>query len=127
VVKVLGFFAGASLLLAVLGLYGVISYSVSQRTQEIGVRIALGSPSRSVLAMVFGDGLRLAGTGIAIGLAAAAISARWLKAQLFGVGTLDPLAFCLMPMALLCAALLASYIPARRAISVDPATALREE
>jgi ABC-type lipoprotein release transport system permease subunit len=77
--------------------------------------------------MVFGDGLRLAGTGIAIGLAAAAISAHWLKAQLFGVGTLDPLAFGLMPMALFCAALLASYIPARRAISVDPATALREE
>jgi predicted permease len=125
--RLLGFFAAAALFLAALGLYGVISYSVLQRTQEIGVRMALGAQRRAVLALVVGQGLRLAGIGIGLGLVLAVICSRFVESQLFGVTALDVPTFVLMAGVLLGAAFLASYLPARRATRVDPLQALRHE
>jgi len=125
VVRMLGFFALVALLMAALGLYGVISYSVAQRTQEIGIRMALGAQGGSLLSMVVGQGLRLAGLGVMIGLAMAGACGRLLENQLFGVSAVDPATFAAISVALLGAAFLASYIPARRATRVDPMTALR--
>jgi putative ABC transport system permease protein len=125
--RLLGFFATAALFLAALGLYGVISYSVLQRTQEIGVRMALGAPRGAVLAMVVGQGLRLAGIGVGLGLVLSVICSRAVESQLFGVPALDPLTFISMAAVLLAAAFLASYLPARRATKVDPLHALRYE
>ena len=127
VVTVLGVFAGMALLMAVIGLYGVISYAVTQRTQELGVRMALGAQPREILRLVLGQGVRLAGTGAAVGLAASLVFSRLLRNQLFHVSAFDPLTFALMALVLVAAALLASYIPARRATRVDPMVALRYE
>jgi putative ABC transport system permease protein len=127
VVRLLGFFAVVALLMAAMGLYGVISYSVTQRTQEIGIRVALGAPSRAVLRLVVGGGVRLAGLGVAIGLVASIASSRWLKSQLFEVSAFDPLTFASMAAVLVAAAFAASYIPARRAMNVYPSEALRYE
>jgi len=107
------------------GLYGVISYSVTQRTQEIGIRMALGAQSGSLLTLVVGQGLRLALCGVAIGLAMAIALSRLLQNQFFGVSALDPVTLLSISSALLGAAFLASYIPARRATRVDPLEALR--
>jgi predicted permease len=125
--RLLGFFAMAALFLAAVGLYGVISYSVVQRTQEIGVRMALGARRSAVLALVVGQGLRLAGVGVALGLVLAVIAGRAVESQLFGVAALDPATFTVMAAILLGAAFLASYLPARRATRVDPLQALRYE
>lgn len=125
--RLLGFFATAALFLAALGLYGVISYSVVQRTQEIGVRMALGAQRGAVLALVVGQGLKLAGIGVGLGLVLAVICSRAVESQLFGVTALDPLTFVSMAAVLLGAAALASYLPARRATKVDPLQALRYE
>jgi predicted permease len=127
VVRLLGLFALIALFMAALGLYGVISYSVTQRTQEIGIRMALGAQSGSLLGMVVNQGLRLAGLGVAIGLAMAIACGRLLQNQLFGVSALDPVTFTSISAVLLGAAFLASYIPARRATKVDPLEALRYE
>jgi predicted permease len=127
VVRLLGLFALIALFMAALGLYGVISYSVTQRTQEIGVRMALGAQSGSLLAMVVGQGLRLAGLGVVIGLALAIACGQLVQNQLFGVSVLDPITFASISAALLGAAFLASYLPARRATKVDPLEALRYE
>jgi predicted permease len=127
VVTLLGIFAGLALLMAVIGLYGVISYSVTQRTQEIGVRMALGAQPREVLGLVIGQGMTLAGIGAAIGLAASLVFSRLLKNQLFQVSSFDPLTFTVTALVLIAAALLATYIPARRATRVDPMEALRYE
>jgi len=127
VVTVLGVFAGMALLLAVIGLYGVISYAVTQRTQELGVRMALGAQPAEILRLVLGQGMRLAGLGAVIGLVVSLVSSRLLRNQLFRVGAFDPLTFALMAALLIAAALAASYIPARRATSVDPLVALRYE
>lgn len=127
VLRLLGFFAAAALLLASMGLYGVISYSVAQRTQEIGIRMALGAPRNSVLRLVIGQGLRLAGAGVLLGLLASAAGSRIIENQLFRGKAFDPLTFSLMAIVLLCAAFLASYLPARRATKVDPLDALRYE
>jgi putative ABC transport system permease protein len=113
--------------MAALGLYGVISYSVTQRTQEIGIRMALGADSGTVRAMVVNQGLRLAGIGVAIGLAMALACSRLLQNQLFGVSAADPITLASISAALLGAAFLASYIPARRATKVNPLEALRQE
>jgi predicted permease len=127
VVRMLASFAVAALLLAGLGLYGVVSYSVAQRTQEIGIRMALGARREQVLGMVIRHGVRLAAIGAGVGLAAAVLLAAWLKTQLWGVSAFDPLTLGGTILALLAAAAVASYVPARRATKVDPIDALRWE
>jgi predicted permease len=127
VMRLLGFFAVTALFMAGLGLYGVISYSVTLRTREIGIRIALGAKPGSVLLGVLSQGLRLTGIGVVIGLAGSLSINRLLTSQLFQVNAFDPLIFASMAAALLVAALLASYLPARRAVRVDPLSALRSE
>jgi putative ABC transport system permease protein len=121
----LSLFAGIALLLGVIGIYGVMSYTVAQRTREIGVRMALGASPGDARRMVLREGVLLATAGIALGLGAAALSTRALTGLLYGVSALDPLTFVVVPVALIAVALLASYIPARRATLVDPTIALR--
>jgi putative ABC transport system permease protein len=123
--RLLGFFAGIALFLAALGLYGVISYSVTQRTREIGIRMALGAERMTVMKLVVGQGFRLAVIGVALGVAAATVLGRFLEGQLYQVRALDPLTIFATAGALLAASLLASYLPARRAVRVDPAVTLR--
>jgi putative ABC transport system permease protein len=122
-----GFFAASGLALAVIGLYGVISFLVAQRTQEIGVRMALGASRGGILRLVLGRSLRLIGWGAGIGLLAALVVSRVLSSQLFGVGAHDPLTFALVTLLLAGVALLATLIPARSAARVDPMVALRCE
>jgi putative ABC transport system permease protein len=124
---VLGFFAVLALLLATIGLYGVVSYSVAQRTHEVGVRIALGAQRRNVLGLIVQQGLWLAAIGTGIGLICALVITRFLAALLYGVTPTDPLTLIAIPGVLLAVALLASYLPARRAARVDPVVALRTE
>jgi putative ABC transport system permease protein len=123
----LGLFSGLALILGGIGIYGVISYSVTQRTHEIGVRIALGAPRRDVFRLVVGQGLRLAGIGIAIGIVAAFGAARLMSSLLYGVSAADFETFASVAILLVLVALLACYIPARRAMRVDPIVALRHE
>lgn len=120
-------FAGLALLLAVIGIYAVISYSVAQQTREIGVRIALGATAGDVSKMVLGHGLRLAIAGIAIGLISALGVTRILRSMLYSTSSTDLLSFVLTSAVLLAVALLACYIPALRAARVDPIVALRYE
>jgi putative ABC transport system permease protein len=108
-------------------LYGVISYSVTQRTQELGIRMALGAQRSEVLNLVIGQGMLLAGIGAVIGLGASLAFSRALKNQLFQVSAFDPLTFGVTALVLIAAALAACYIPARRATRVDPMDALRYE
>jgi putative ABC transport system permease protein len=123
----LGVFAVVALLLAAVGIYGVIAYSTAQRTHEIGVRVALGARRADVLHMVLRDGLRIGTLGTIIGIAVAAAATRLLSSLLFGVSPHDPLTFVVLPVMLLIVVLLASWIPARRALAVEPVTALRAE
>ncbi|MEJ7812753.1 MAG: ABC transporter permease [Gemmatimonadaceae bacterium] len=125
-VTMFGVFAGVAVVLAVIGLYGVLSFRVSQRTHEIGVRIALGARRADIHRLVVGQGLRLGTLGVAIGLAAALLTGRALAALPFGVSARDPLVLAMAGGALLAVVVLASYLPARRAIRVDPMEALRE-
>jgi ABC-type antimicrobial peptide transport system permease subunit len=122
-----GLFAGLAVCLAMAGVYGVMAHAVGQRTSEIGVRIALGASTGSVLRLVLGQGLALAGLGLILGLAAAAASARLLTSMLFEVKPNDPLTYLAVAGLLGAVALLASYVPARRASRIDPMTALRCE
>ena len=123
----LGIFAAVALTLAAVGLYGVISYSASQRTHEIGIRMALGASRSEVLRLVMLDGLRLTALGLAFGLAGALVLARLMSSLLYGVAPRDPATLAGVAILLAAVALLASYIPARRAMRVDPMTALRYE
>ena len=124
---VLAVFAGLALLLAAVGIYGVMSYAVSQSVHEIGVRQALGADRRRVLAMVLGGAVRLAVVGIAIGGAGALAATRAMKGLLFGVTAADPVTFVAVSLMLLLVTVIASYIPAWRATRVDPIIALRCE
>jgi putative ABC transport system permease protein len=123
----LGVFALVALTLAAVGIYGVIAYSTAQRTQEIGIRVALGAARADVLRMVLSDGLRIAVLGSVIGIGVAAAMSRLLSGLLFGVSPHDPVTFLALPPALLIVAALASWLPARRALAVEPITALRAE
>jgi len=111
----------------VVGVYGMLSYTVEQRRREIGIRMALGAPAAGVKRMFLGRGLRLAGAGIALGLAGAASLSRLISSLLFGVTALDPATYAATATVLLVAALAATYVPARRAASVDPMETLRDE
>jgi len=123
----LGAFAGLALAMACIGLYGVLAFLVTQRTQEIGVRIALGARPLDILAVVVGCGLALAVAGVGIGLIAAVALMRLLESLLFGVSARDPLTFASVAIILLLVASVACFIPARRAMRIDPITALRYE
>ena len=119
--------AGMALLLGVVGIYGVISYSISQRVREIGIRMALGATQRRVRFLFVRHGVLLAGTGVVCGVAAAIPLTRMMSALLFDVSPLDPLTYCAVSVALVATALLASYVPASRATRIEPVEALRAE
>lgn len=123
----LGVFAGVAALLAAIGIYGVLAYAVIQRTQEIGVRIALGARRQQILALVLRRGLLLAAVGIGLGLAGAVAATRYLQGMLFGIAPLDGTTFAAVALAFVTVAALASYLPSRRATRVDPMVALRTD
>ena len=125
--RLIAFFAATALFLAALGLYGVISYSVTQRTREIGIRMALGAERPQMLRLIVGHGVRLAAIGVGLGAIGSIVGATLIRSQLFGVSAFDPLTIAVMAAVLLAAATLASYLPARRAMRVDPVVALRPE
>ena len=120
-------FGGLALGLAVVGLYGVKAYSVARRTREIGIRMALGAQAGAVLRMIMREGSVMLITGVALGLLLAMATAKILSGILYGVGALDPIAFTVAPLVLTTAALIATWLPARRATQVDPMQALRTE
>jgi putative ABC transport system permease protein len=124
---VLAVFAGIAFLLAAVGIYGVVSYDVSQRTTEIGIRMALGAQKSDVLKLILGQGAKLAAIGIAVGLAAALGLTRLMSAMLFGVEPSDANTFAAISLLLAVVALAASYLPSRRAMALNPVTALRHE
>jgi putative ABC transport system permease protein len=123
----LGAFSAIALSLAAIGIYGVMAYSVTQRTQEIGVRVALGATTRNVLSMVVGEGLKMTVVGLAAGLTGAFWLTRWMASLLFEVSATDPLTFVMVGIGLTAVGLLACFVPARRAARVDPMVALRYE
>jgi ABC-type antimicrobial peptide transport system permease subunit len=123
----LGAFGGLALLLSVIGVYGVMAYSVSRRTRELGIRIALGAPRAMLIRSVLRHAARLAVVGTVVGVVASLLLARLIGGLLYGVGAADPVTFIAVPAALVAAALAASYLPARRAAAVDPLVALRNE
>jgi ABC-type antimicrobial peptide transport system permease subunit len=116
-----------ALLIAATGIYGMLSYLVVERTSEIGIRMALGAPRRNVLLLIVRDGMKLAAIGTAIGLAAALVLAKVMSSLLLGIGPMDALTFAAVSLGALAVALLACYIPARRATKVDPLVALRTD
>jgi ABC-type antimicrobial peptide transport system permease subunit len=123
----LGIAGAMAMMLGLIGIYGVVSYTVSQRKREIGIRLALGADPGALKRLFVRYGLALSGVGAAIGLAAAAGLTRLMKSALFGVSPVDPLTYTLVPIVLVGATVLASYLPARRAAAVDPVETLRAE
>jgi putative ABC transport system permease protein len=123
----LSFFGALAALLAAIGLYGVMAYQVSQRTAEIGIRMALGAQARAVLKMIAFEGLAFACVGVTLGAVAAQALGRVVERQLYGVTPADPLTVLLVASALLAVSMVACWIPARRATRVDPMVALRSE
>ena len=124
---VVSLFAGSSLLLAMMGVYGVIAWTVKHQTRAIGVRIALGANRRAILMLVLGKGLRITAVGIVLGVLGSFVLTRFLRRLLFGVTQTDPYTFIAVPTLLMIAAILACLVPALRAIKVDPITALKCE
>jgi putative ABC transport system permease protein len=122
-----GGFACVALLLAALGIYGVMSFTVAQRKHEIGLRMALGAEKNQVVALIVKNGIRLAVPGMAIGLAGVLVLGRLMRSTLYGVGAVDYASTALVAAVLLAVALLACWVPARRSAQVDPMVALREE
>jgi putative ABC transport system permease protein len=122
-----GTFASLALLLAAIGIYGVMAFGVAQRTHEIGLRMALGAGREKVAFLILKEGMALALAGLVLGLIGALFVGRMMKTMLYGVGTVDATAFAGVALVLLISAMLASYIPARRAAKVDPMVALRYE
>jgi putative ABC transport system permease protein len=125
--SLLGAFAAGALLLAAIGLYGVIAYGVAQRTREMGVRMAVGASEHRILRLVLGEGIRLAALGAVVGIVGALVSTRLIRSLLFETVPTDPLTFVVTPVLLAGVALLATYIPARRATRLDPTLAIRGE
>ena len=123
----LGLFSGIALVLAGIGIYGVISYSVAQRTQEIGIRMALGAQPQDVMRMILAQGGKIACAGVLVGTIAAFGLTRWMEKLLFSVSPGDPMTFAAVAIVLTFVAMLACWIPARRTLRVDPAIALRDE
>jgi putative ABC transport system permease protein len=123
----LALFAGIALLLAAVGIYGLVAYSVAQRTHEIGVRMALGAAQADVVRMVVRQGARLAVIGIVLGLGGALALTRLLKTMLFGIGVTDTLTFAAAPLGMMLVVLLATFLPALRATRISPVAALRHE
>ena len=123
----LGAFSAIAITLAAIGIYGVMAYTVTQRTQEIGLRVALGATTRNVLSMVLSQGLKMTVIGLAVGLTGAYFLASVMASLLFQVSTTDPLTFVLVGVGLMAIGLLACFVPARRATKVDPMVALRYE
>jgi ABC-type antimicrobial peptide transport system permease subunit len=123
----LSVFAGVAAILAAIGIYGVLAYAVVQRTREIGIRMALGAQRAQVLRLILGRGAMLTAIGIALGLAGAAVGTRVLQDLLFGITPLDPQTFIAVSLLFGLVATVASYLPARRATTVDPMVALRSE
>ena len=121
----LALFAGTALTLAAIGIYGTVSLLVAERTQEMGIRLALGANRPDILKMVLGQGMVLVAIGLGLGLAGALALTRTLSGLVYGIGTLDPLTFVAVPALLCVVALAACFVPARRAASVDPITTLR--
>ena len=124
---IFGIFSMLALVLAAVGVYGVLAYSVSQRTQEIGLRMAFGARGVDVLRLIVVGGMRLVLAGVVLGTFSSLLITRVLKSQLYGISTTDPSAFVVALAVLLVVALLACYIPARRAMRLDPSAALRVE
>jgi ABC-type antimicrobial peptide transport system permease subunit len=122
-----GAFAFAALLLAAVGMYGVIAFTVRQRTREIGIRVALGATRADVLRLVLGQSAKLSGVGLVLGLAGAIAGGRLLSGMLYGIRPTDPATLIMVPLLLAAVALAASYLPARRAARVDPTRTLRDE
>jgi putative ABC transport system permease protein len=124
---ILAFFAFCALVLAAMGIYGVVAYLVTQRTREIGIRMALGAQRNQILSMIVGQSFRVAAIGLAIGIAAAFAVTRFLSSLLFQVRAIDPVTFIAVPAVLGAIALAAAWLPARRAAAVEPTVALRYE
>ena len=125
--ELLGVFAAVALLLAAVGIYGVMSYSFSQRTHEIGIRVALGAQRINILHLAIGEGMRLVAIGLVLGLIGAGALTRFVRAMLFDVSPFDPATFATISAILAAVAFLACYVPAQRATRVDPLVVLREE
>jgi putative ABC transport system permease protein len=123
----LNWLAGLAMLLAALGIFGVMAYTVAQRTNELGIRIALGAQPRNIMALVLTQGMKLAALGVLLGLIGAMSMTRWLVSLLYGVSATDPLTFALIALLPMIVAMLACWIPARRATRVNPLVALRYE
>jgi ABC-type antimicrobial peptide transport system permease subunit len=123
----LALFAGTAVLLAVVGVYGVMSFNVARRTRDIGVRIALGATSASVLRLVLSEGARITAAGLGLGIVAAWATTRVLRSQLYGIAPTDPVTFLIAAVLLSAVAVIACYVPARRATRVDPLIAIKSE